>query len=40
VTDPLGECLNLCDGDEPARSKAEAVVRRSYGKLIAFLCVS
>jgi predicted RNA polymerase sigma factor len=37
VTDPLGECLDFCDGDEQARSTAEAVVRRSYGKLVAFL---
>src|SRR5258708_23360734 len=29
--------MNLHEGDEQARKTAEAVVRRSYGKLVAFL---
>ena len=29
--------MNLREGDEPARSTAEDVARRSYGKLVAFL---
>ena len=29
--------MNSCKGDEQARSTAEAVARRSYGKLVAFL---
>ena len=29
--------MNPCTGDEQARSTAEAVARRSYGKLVAFL---
>jgi RNA polymerase sigma-70 factor (ECF subfamily) len=29
--------MNLCEGDAQARSTAEAVARRSYGKLVAFL---
>ena len=29
--------MNSCEGDEQARSTAEAVARRSYGKLVAFL---
>lgn len=31
--------MNWREGDEPARSTADAVARRSYGKLIAFLAV-
>jgi predicted RNA polymerase sigma factor len=37
VTNTLRECLVLCEGDEQARSTADAVARRSYGKLVAFL---
>ena len=29
--------MNFQEGDEQARSTAEAVARRSYGKLVAFL---
>src|ERR1700690_4496629 len=29
--------MHSCEGDEQARSTAEAVARRSYGKLVAFL---
>ncbi len=29
--------MSPCEGDEQARSTAEAVARRSYGKLVAFL---
>ena len=29
--------MNSREGDEQARSTAEAVARRSYGKLVAFL---
>jgi predicted RNA polymerase sigma factor len=31
--------MHTCEGEEQARSTAEAVARRSYGKLVAFLCV-
>src|SRR5260370_33423754 len=34
---PLRKDMNLHEGDEQARKTAEAVVRRSYGKLVAFL---
>jgi predicted RNA polymerase sigma factor len=37
VTNTLRECLVLCEGDEQARGTADAVARRSYGKLVAFL---
>jgi predicted RNA polymerase sigma factor len=33
----LGERMNSRDGDAQARSMADAVARRSYGKLVAFL---
>src|ERR1700677_3943733 len=29
--------MHSCEGEEQARSTAEAVARRSYGKLVAFL---
>ena len=35
----LGEQLNSCDGNSQSRSTADAVARRSYGKLVAFLAV-
>jgi RNA polymerase sigma-70 factor (ECF subfamily) len=35
----LGEQLNSGDGNSQSRSSADAVARRSYGKLVAFLAV-
>ena len=36
-SDVLGEGMNFREGDALARSTADAVARRSYGKLVAFL---
>src|SRR6266540_4263222 len=33
----LGSYMNSCEGDAQARGMADAVARRSYGKLVAFL---
>src|SRR5262245_66382058 len=33
----LGSQMNSCEGDVQARGMADAVARRSYGKLVAFL---
>src|ERR1700682_2337572 len=33
----LGELVNFGDGDAQSRNRADAVARRSYGKLVAFL---
>src|SRR5262245_63392099 len=33
----LGSHMNSCEGDSQARGMADAVARRSYGKLVAFL---
>ena len=37
VRSPLGKRVNFREGDAQARSTADAVARRSYGKLVAFL---